>query len=133
MAHVCYINVAEPASSEEAAALLEMAEFVVAGTPANPRIRGVANYRVGNYEATIADHDQSAAVFPRRAWDWLFLAMAQQKLGRVEEAKESLAKAIDWIERTNRNRASESTNTWISWFESIEVEQILKEANGLIH
>jgi serine/threonine protein kinase/predicted Zn-dependent protease len=132
-AHLCYICAALPAPSDEAEALLRFAEFGVRGSPGNARVRGAMNYRAGRYEAAIADFDQSALVFPRRAWDWLFLAMAQCKLGRAEEAKKSLKKAEAWIERAERMLAGGSSNLWIGWFEPVEVEQILKEARALIH
>jgi hypothetical protein len=109
-----------------------MAEFSVSQSKKGPRLRGAMNFRTGNYEAAIADFNQSMTVFPRRAWDWLFLAMSHQKLGRTDEARKSLAQGVDWIEQTNRTQGVGSTTTWISWFESIEVAQILKEAKQLI-
>jgi serine/threonine protein kinase/Tfp pilus assembly protein PilF len=130
--HLCYVCAAVPAEPDEAEALLRFAEFAVIGTPFNPRIRGAMNYRAGKYEAAIADLDRSASIFPRRAWDWLFLAMAHDKLGHTEEAKNSLKNAEAWIERADRMPAGGSKNPWIGWFEPLEVEQILKEARALI-
>jgi Flp pilus assembly protein TadD len=127
------VSAALPATPEEAETLLHMAEFAVRRWPKNPRLRGAMNFRTGNYEAAIADFNQSMTVFPRRAWDWLFLAMSHQKLGRTDEARKALAAAADWIGRTNRSQGGESTTIWISWFESIEVAQLLKEAKQLIN
>jgi eukaryotic-like serine/threonine-protein kinase len=132
VSHVCYVSAALPAAPSEAESLLQMAEFAVARSPNNPRLRGAMNYRNGRYEAAIADFDQATTVFPRRAWDWLFIAMARQMLGQSTEARKAVAEAEDWIERTNRSRSGETTTTWIGWFESIEVAQILKEAKELI-
>jgi tetratricopeptide (TPR) repeat protein len=132
VAHVSYVSAALPATSEEAQTLLHMAEVAVSRSPKNPRLRGAINYRAGNYDAAIADFDRAMTVFPRRAWDWLFLAMSHQKIGRTDEARKELAAAVDWIERTNSSRRGGSTTTWISWYESIEVGQILKEAKQLI-
>ena len=75
----------------------------------------------------------SALVLSRRGWDWLFLAMAHQKLGQVDEAKNCLKKADEWIEQTNRMISRGSTNPWIGWYEQIEVEHLLKEARALVN
>jgi predicted Zn-dependent protease len=132
VAHVCYVSAALPATPEEAETLLRMAEFAVRRSPKNPRLRGAMNYRYGHYQEAIADFDQAMTVFPRRAWDWLFIAMSRQKLGQTDEARRALAEAENWIERTDRRSRGDSTPTWISWYESIEVAQILKEAKQLI-
>src|SRR5262249_23735288 len=130
--HLAYACVVAPANPDEAAAILRMAEFGIGATPSNPRLRGAANYRAGNYEATIADLNQSAKAFPRRAWDWIFVAMAQHKLGNSEEATKSLQKAAEWIEQANRPRPKGSGDIWISWYEPVEVQQLLREAKDLI-
>ncbi len=130
--HVCYVSAALPATPEEAQALLKMADFAASKAEQNRRLRGAMNFRAGRYEAAIADFNRAMTVFPRRAWDWLFLAMSHQKLGQTDEARKALAKAVDWIEQTNRRPGGGSTTTWIGWYEALEVEQILKEAKQLI-
>ena len=129
--HVCYVSAALPATPEEAQALMKMAEFAASKAEQNRRLRGAIEFRAGHYEAAIADFNRAMTVFPRRAWDWLFLAMSHQKLGQTDEARKALAKAVDWIDQTNR-RPSGGTTTWIAWFEPLEVAQILKEAKQLI-
>jgi tetratricopeptide (TPR) repeat protein len=129
---VCYVSAAVPGEPEEAAILLRMAEHDGTGGPRSPRLRGAINFRAGNYEAAIACFNQAAPTFPRRAWDWLFLAMSHQKLGHIDEARRGLAEAVTWIERTDRGRGGGSTPTWFGWYESLEVAQILKEAKQLI-
>ncbi len=130
--HVCYVSAALPATPEETQALMTMAEFAASKAAQNERLRGAVNFRAGHYEAAIADFNRAMTVFPRRAWDWLFLAMSHQKLGQAEEARKELAKAAQWIEQTNRRSGGGSTTTWIGWFEPLEVDQILKEAKQLI-
>jgi serine/threonine protein kinase/tetratricopeptide (TPR) repeat protein len=131
--HVCYISAAVPATPDEAMALLEMAKFATAATPNNPRVRGAISYRAGRYEAAIADLERSALVYPRRAWDWLFLAMAHHKLGHAEQAQRSFHNAVEWIERADRTQAPGSKHIWINWYEPLEVAQLRKEAGELIH
>ncbi len=128
--HLCYCCVAVPAQPEEAEAMIRLAECGFDSRPIPVRISGALNCRAGRYEAAIADLEKSSLSFPRRAWDWLFLAMAHHRLGHAEEARKCLKKATEWIEETNR---SESTNSWIGWSEPVEVEHLLSEARALIH
>jgi serine/threonine protein kinase/tetratricopeptide (TPR) repeat protein len=131
--HVCYISAVVPSTPDEAQALLEMAKFATAATPNNPRVRGAIYYRVGRYDAAIADLEQSALVYPRRAWDWFFLAMAHHKLGHAEQAQRSFRNAVEWIERADRTQVPGSKNIWVGWYEPLEVAQLRKEAGELIH
>jgi len=132
--HLCYCSSAAPAAPEEAEAFLRLAEFGVSGSPVNVRIRGAMYYRAGRYEAAIADLNQSSLVFPQRAWDWLFLAMAHHKLGHAAEAQRSLTKAQAWIDKVNGAGAARmaTTETWIGWYEPVEVEHLLGEAKSLL-
>jgi Flp pilus assembly protein TadD len=130
--HVCYVSAALPATPEETQTLLKMAEFAASRTAQNQRLQGAMNFRAGHYEAAIADFNRAKTAFPRRAWDWLFLAMAHQKLGQADEARKALGKAVEWLEQIKRRPGGGSTPTWVSWFEPLEVEQILKEARELI-
>jgi eukaryotic-like serine/threonine-protein kinase len=131
--HLCYIGVVEPADSDEAATLFRMAEFAVSAAPGNPRIRGAIHYRAGRYAAALDDLARSAAVFPRRAWDWLFLAMAHQQLGHADEARKNLKQAQEWIDQVERTRATGTADPWFNWCEPVEVEHLLREAKALIH
>ena len=65
---------------------------------------GIAHYPMGNYESAIADLTESSKVFPFRAWDWLFLAIANHKVRNEQAAKRCLKKATEWIDLANQNR-----------------------------
>ena len=110
-----------------------MGKFAISPDPSNLRIRGAANYRAGKYASAIADLNESAKVFTRRAWDWLFLAMAHYQLGHVDEAKQCMKKAIEWIDLTNHSRVGGLASPWVSWAEPVEVEHLLREAKALVH
>jgi serine/threonine protein kinase/tetratricopeptide (TPR) repeat protein len=129
---VLYIAVALPAATGEVETMLPLGDLTLAAAPGMPRLRGAVRYRAGQFDAAIRDLNESSKVFPFRAWDWLFLAMAQQQLGKTADAKQSLAKAEEWIERANKNRLAGSGLPWISWHEAVEVDYILREANELI-
>ncbi len=131
VSHVCYICAVIPSTLEQAAVLLRMADFAVKGSK-NPRIRAAMHYRAGDHEAAIEDLNLAAPVYPPRGWDWLFMGMAHRKLGHCEEAKKCLQRAEDWIERANRAQANSSLKVWISWYESIEIDYLLREARAVI-
>jgi hypothetical protein len=90
------------------------------------------NYRAGLFDATIADLEKSVVVFPRRAWDWLFLAMARYQIGQVDRSKADLGEAVKWVEQANETDTTGPASRWLNWYEPVEVEQLLREAEALI-
>jgi Tfp pilus assembly protein PilF len=118
---------------EEARALHEMARYAVASGAYSSELTGATQFRQGNYEEAIVNIEKAAPSGRLRAWSWLFLAMAHQKLGHAGEAKRSLLRGMEWIEQANRNRATGLTDLWLDWYEPIEVEQLLREARELVH
>ncbi len=131
--HLLYVSIVLPARADEAETMIRMGNFSISPNPSNPRIRGAANYRAGKYALAIADLNESAKVFNRRAWDWLFLAMAHYQLGHVDEARQCLNSAIEWIDLTNHSRVGGPASPWVSWAEPVEVEHLLREAKALVH
>ena len=131
--HLLYVSVVLPAQPDEAETMIRMGNFSISPYPSNPRIRGAANYRAGKYASEIADLNDSAKVFPRARWDWLFLSMAHHQLNHVDEAKQCLKAAIEWIDLANRNRVGGLASPWFSWAEPVEVDHLLREAKALVH
>jgi eukaryotic-like serine/threonine-protein kinase len=130
--HLLYVSVVLPAQPDEAETMIRMGNFAISPDPSNPRIRGAANYRAGKFASAIADLNASQKVFTRRAWDWLFLAMAHYQLGHVDEARNCLKTAIEWIDLTNHSRVGGLASPWVSWAEPVEVEHLLREAKALV-
>jgi tetratricopeptide (TPR) repeat protein len=130
--HVCYACAIAPMEPAEADAFLRLANVAIEDTAGNPRIRAAMNYRAGLYDATIADLNRSVIVYPRRAWDWLFLAMAHYRVGQADQAKADLREAVKWVEQANETDTTGPASRWMSWYERVEVEQLLREATALI-
>ena len=60
------------------------------------------HYRAGRFEQAVALFEQSLRADPkpgRAVVNWLWLALAQQRLGRSEEARRSLDKATAWLDQ----------------------------------
>jgi len=131
--HMLYISLITPVTNEsEADTLVRWGNLAIRLTPDNPRARGAAYYRSGKYESAVNDLTEAAKSFPPRAWDSLFLAMAQEKLGHARESREALKKAEEWLERANRSGSSLASGPWIGWYESVEVAHLLREARAMI-
>jgi tetratricopeptide (TPR) repeat protein len=98
----------------------------------HPRIRGPLLYRLDRPDEAIGLLDEATARFPRRAWDWLFVAMTQQRLGRLAEARQALARAVRWVEVADQGAKAPDGSRWYDWRERIEVQFLLEEARGMV-
>jgi serine/threonine protein kinase/Flp pilus assembly protein TadD len=100
------------------------------------KVLAAAHYRAGHYKKAVEHFQQAAKVSRFRAWDWIFLAMAQHRLGRAEEAKPCLAKAIAWIDEANRQELDDLGGTrpaWGDWHEPIVVPLLRRETEALVN
>jgi tetratricopeptide (TPR) repeat protein len=71
------------------------------------QMRGIALYRLGQYQAAIDAFQQSAAPRGKASIvDVLFLAMSHWQLGKHKEAKEWYTKGVDWIAQQRPKRHS---------------------------
>jgi tetratricopeptide (TPR) repeat protein len=67
---------------------------------------GVALYRAGRDIEAAAILEQNAARHYRMSgYDWVFLAMCQQRLGQVERARRSFTQALSWQAAAGLSRA----------------------------
>jgi hypothetical protein len=98
----------------------------------HPRIRGPLLYRLDRPEKAIQLLDEANASRSRRAWDWLFVAMTQQRLERLPEARLALAGAVRWIETADRGAKAPDGSRWYDWRERLEVQFLLEEARRMI-
>jgi tetratricopeptide (TPR) repeat protein len=81
---------------ELAAKAVKMAET----EPAYWNTLGVAQYRVGNWEAAIQALQRSVKLQSNgSSADWFFLAMANWRLGKRAEGRGWYVQAVDWMER----------------------------------
>jgi tetratricopeptide (TPR) repeat protein len=97
--------------------------------PGDARFEGHALYRDGQYEAAILRILEVGKTFPLRGDDHLFLAMAQHRLGKSADARESLARATRWIEDSEQVVAR---GGYWSWWEQLETRLLRQEAETLL-
>jgi WD40 repeat protein/tetratricopeptide (TPR) repeat protein len=121
---------------------VRLAEKAVADQPGGAGVGntlGVALYRAGKFEEAIrrlneagkrradarkkqaAGAGASPAEGPFAAWDWLFLAMAHQRLGHTTEARA-------WLDRANGCPDPDP----LRWDQRLELDWFRREAEGLI-
>jgi uncharacterized protein HemY len=97
-------------SFRDPARALALADTGLAEAPqraALHRMRGIALYRLGQYQAAIDALEKSTSLLPGAdIADALFLAMAHGQLGHQAEAREWLASGVEWIAMHERKRPS---------------------------
>src|SRR5262249_28969849 len=113
--------------------LVRLARQGVALFPGNERLLGAALVRADQYQAAIEQFDKANEKYPRKGWDWFFLALAHHHLGHTAEARECLAKGKKWIEEADKKATyGDTRSTWLAWYERVEVQHLRAEAVSLI-
>jgi Flp pilus assembly protein TadD len=109
---------------------VQLAEKAVKSSPktsAYLNTLGAAHYRAGQYDRAIQRLNEAMQAQGQGGTveDWLFLALAHQKLGHADEAKQWLDKAVAWIEKADREKTLSPRNR-------LEVQWLCQEAEDLI-
>jgi tetratricopeptide (TPR) repeat protein len=115
--------------------LLPLARVAATLHPGNVRMLGAALYRAGRYDEAVQSFEKAAKVYPLRASDWSFLAMAHHRRGHADEARRCLARAEHWIESADQVKEDDTGRVqpaWGSWDERVEFPLLLREAKQLI-
>jgi tetratricopeptide (TPR) repeat protein len=115
--------------------LLPVARVAAHWYPGSIRVLAAAHYRAGQYEKAVEHFQEGARVYCFRAWDWFFMAMAQHRLGRAEEAQQCLAKAIAWMGEADRQKLGDLSGArpaWDSWHEPVVVPVLRCETEELV-
>jgi serine/threonine protein kinase len=116
-----YLCVTDPGCAPDRAQLLALARRGAAGVKGNVRLLAAARYRAGEYQAALHCFDEAGRGSPHRPWDWLFVAMARQRLGQVDGARQALAQAVRGVDQVV-----------MSWMERAQVKHLRREAEALL-
>jgi WD40 repeat protein len=132
---------------------LQLAERALEQSPktwAYLLVRGAALYRAGRFEEAVKQLNEALAArqaeqasghqsddrvshpFLDCAYDLLFLAMAQQRLGNTAEARQALDEAVRWLEQPPPKIKSVGNNPAYSWGRRLTHQQLRREAEALI-
>ena len=144
MAWTCALRAESTSEPARAVGLAEILPIDATTDFDNLAVLGAALYRVGRYsEAAERLHQAVAAqvsdTFQRQpiTYTWLFLAMAEHRLGHFEEARQWFDRAANTIaEHESKNGADAPANDYIPWNRRVtllllrhEAEAVLKEQN----
>jgi Flp pilus assembly protein TadD len=107
--------------------VVRLAEKAVKGRPTDPNVLntlGAILYRAGRCEEAVKRLKEAIAKSPTKkgsAAGWLFLALAQQKLGQTDEANRCLARARELLKAKG-----------IPWNQRLELQVLHREAEALL-
>ncbi len=119
------------------APLIELAKKNAAANPkdyAALRALGAVLYRAGQHEAAAERLTEAA---PLRAkdqppYDWLFLALAHQRLGQIEQARQRLAQADKWIQQIKEEKDKPNGSLRLRWNQRVTWEILHGEAQAAL-
>jgi tetratricopeptide (TPR) repeat protein len=106
---------------------LRLAERAVAARPSFTSYLttlGALLYRDGKYEAAVSRLTESES-FKSGPENWLFLAMAHQRLGNAEEARRWLQRATDWLDGEDKKNQDSGALLELELFRA-EAERLLE-------
>jgi tetratricopeptide (TPR) repeat protein len=116
------------------AVLIKVSERATRSVGGNESGVGAVLFRAGRLEEALQRFEKAHKVFPPRAWDWLFLAMIQSRLGHTSEARRSLQQADQWIAEADK-APSGTENEGPRWGDLTEKPAILllrREAEAVV-
>jgi WD40 repeat protein/serine/threonine protein kinase/tetratricopeptide (TPR) repeat protein len=97
---------------------------------------GAALYRSGEYSAAIEQLNEARKKSGKggSAFDWLFLAMAHQRTGQTAQARQSLDKAVQTINRAALEQTEGAAPAAaLSWNERLELQILRREAEAIVN
>ena len=94
---------------------------------------GAAHFRAGNWDQCMTALEKSMQLRQGGdGFDWMFLAMAYHQVGKADEAKKWLDKALDWIAQMDQGKFT-NPRFQVQWqSQRREAEMVRREAEGLI-
>ena len=115
--------------------LIPLAEAAAPYYHFGARVQGAALYRAGNCAEAVRSFEKASKVCQPSAWEWCFLAMAEQSLAQPNKAQRSLTAAERWIEDANRmggEDLSGASAAWGGWSDRVTYPLVLQEAEAAV-
>jgi WD40 repeat protein/tetratricopeptide (TPR) repeat protein len=117
--------------------LVRLDEQVLAKHPRNwyfLTTLGAALYRAGRFEEATRKLDEACKAHGNggNAYNWLFLAMAQHRLGNANEGRRWLAKSSEWLESARQGKIKDKPiSIPLNWKDHFSLNLLLREAEAL--
>lgn len=121
---------------------LQLAEKAVAENPKNFRTlnyHGAVLYRARQYQDSLQRLTEAEAAYQNdekkldlAVYNWLFLAMAYHRLGRVEEANQWHDKAVQWIDEQIQKSKETSPVNPLPWNRCLTLQLFRREAGEVL-
>lgn len=107
------------------------------GPATDDRVRAAVAYRAGKFaeSADLLRREVGRRGADVRAWEWLFLALAEHNLGRPGPAAKARARAAAWVERADRldrEGPPARSSGWTDWVERVMVAALRAEVDGTL-
>ena len=120
----------------EPARLVKLAEHAVAAQPKSYALLntlGIACYRAAQFEDAVGRLNEAIQAHGHggEAWDWLFLALAHQRLGHSPEARQWADKALHWIDQVICENSPGAGGGRTTWEQRFELQLLRSEAARL--
>jgi len=125
-----------PGAVADHARPLALAEQAVRSSPSYLSLNtlGATLYRAGRFEVSAKRFNEAIKAHGHEGTpvDWLFLAMAHQRLGHAEEARKWLDRAGRWIDQADKDRPREAAVVPHGWQGRLEIRLLRKEAETVL-
>ncbi len=138
--YTAYTLAVAPGSPADAAQVLRIAKgwVEVSHSAWSEQVFGLALYRAGRFaeaETWLRSFLDRHPLRDYHVFDWLVLAMADQRLGRPDEARRWLEQAETWAASRRRGRPGGSDRAtpenW-HWTDGVLLHLLLREARALV-
>jgi tetratricopeptide (TPR) repeat protein len=111
--------------------LVRQADERALGSAAMRNMLGAILFRAGRHAEAVMALEESIRSngLGGNAFDWLFMAMARDRLGQTDQAREALAKALDWIAHGDERALPDPyIPAPLLWYTKLELSVLAHEA-----
>jgi WD40 repeat protein/Flp pilus assembly protein TadD len=137
--YLAWAGVLDAEAKVDPAALLRLAERAAAADPDSYlmlRSLGATLLRAGQPEAAVQRLNQALGVQQQSPATWLLLALAHQRLGQIDEARNRLRQAQRWIDQATPSKPAGAVvlpgSDGLPWTERLGLQQLRREAEARI-
>jgi uncharacterized protein HemY len=115
-------------------ALMEAALTTAPRNPHYLNTLGAALYRSGRFEDAVRRLEESVRVQGQggAVGDWLFLALAHQRLGHADEARRWLDRAVKWLDQATQQQETGTGGPALAWNECLQWTLLRGEAEAQV-